>query len=216
MNKKFLSAILFGALMVTSTGTFVSCKDYDDDIDEINGKIDKIETTLSELESKIGDKGVTSVTFDEKTGVLTVVDGTGTKTYTIKTTAPDVDELTITIEGKDLKVDGKVIGQVGDTVAVKNGELTINGTATGIKVGQYAILDNQSAGTVTITLPDADGKLQTVELMKASAALTSVQFQKENPEFVDIEGTATAFQWGTARIAFPNWGGKKVLSPEII
>ena len=59
MNKKFLSAILFGALMVTSTGTFVSCKDYDDDIDEINGKIDKIETTLSELESKIGDKGVT-------------------------------------------------------------------------------------------------------------------------------------------------------------
>ena len=209
MNKKFLSAILFGALMVTSTGTFVSCKDYDDDIDEINSKIDKIETTLSELESKIGDKGVTSVTFDEKTGVLTVVDGTGTKTYTIKTTAPDVDELTITIEGKDLKVDGKVIGQVGDTVAVKNGELTINGTATGIKVGQYAILDNQSAGTVTITLPDADGKLQTVELMKASAALTSVQFQKENPEFVDIEGTATAFQWGTARIAFPNWGGKK-------
>lgn len=90
--------------MVSSTGTFVSCKDYDDDIDEINGKIDKIETTLSELESKIGDKGVTSVTFDEKTGVLTVVDGTGTKTYTIKTTAPDVDEVTITVDGKDLKV----------------------------------------------------------------------------------------------------------------
>ena len=209
MNKKFLSAILFGALMVTSTGTFVSCKDYDDDIDEINSKIDKIETTLSELESKIGDKGVTSVTFDEKTGVLTVVDGTGTKTYTIKTTAPDVDELTITIEGKDLKVDGKVIGQVGDTVAVKNGELTINGTATGIKVGQYAILDNQSAGTVTITLPDANGKLQTVELMKASAALTSVQFQNA-PTFIDIVGTNNAIQWGTAHIAFPNWGGKKV------
>ena len=35
MNKKFLSAILFGALMVSSTGTFVSCKDYDDDIDEL-------------------------------------------------------------------------------------------------------------------------------------------------------------------------------------
>ena len=37
MNKKFLSAILFGALMVSSTGTFVSCKDYDDDIDELHG-----------------------------------------------------------------------------------------------------------------------------------------------------------------------------------
>ena len=30
MNKKFLSAVLFGALMVSSTGTFVSCKDYDE------------------------------------------------------------------------------------------------------------------------------------------------------------------------------------------
>ena len=27
MNKKFLSAILFGALMVSSTGTYVSCKE---------------------------------------------------------------------------------------------------------------------------------------------------------------------------------------------
>ena len=40
MNKKFLSAILFGALMVTSTGTFVSCKDYDDDIDDLKAQID--------------------------------------------------------------------------------------------------------------------------------------------------------------------------------
>jgi len=40
MNKKFLSAILFGALMVTSTGTFVSCKDYDDDIDGLQTQVD--------------------------------------------------------------------------------------------------------------------------------------------------------------------------------
>ena len=39
MNKKFLSAILFGALMVSSTGTFVSCKDYDDDIDRIDKEL---------------------------------------------------------------------------------------------------------------------------------------------------------------------------------
>ena len=44
MNKKFLSAILFGALMVTSTGTFVSCKDYDDDIENLQGQIDKLAT----------------------------------------------------------------------------------------------------------------------------------------------------------------------------
>ncbi len=44
MNKKFLSAILFGALMVTATGTFVSCKDYDDDIDNLQEQINKLAT----------------------------------------------------------------------------------------------------------------------------------------------------------------------------
>ena len=32
MRKKYLSALLFGALLVASTGTFTSCKDYGDDI----------------------------------------------------------------------------------------------------------------------------------------------------------------------------------------
>ena len=53
MNKKFLSAILFGVLMVTSTGTFVSCKDYDDDIDELNKKVEANQTAIAELQSKI-------------------------------------------------------------------------------------------------------------------------------------------------------------------
>ncbi|MDE5677402.1 MAG: hypothetical protein K2G02_02500 [Phocaeicola sp.] len=44
MNKKFLSAVLFGALMVSSTGLFVSCKDYDDDIDKLQEQIDKLVT----------------------------------------------------------------------------------------------------------------------------------------------------------------------------
>ena len=32
MRKKYLSALLFGALLFASAGTFTSCKDYDDDI----------------------------------------------------------------------------------------------------------------------------------------------------------------------------------------
>ena len=52
MNKKFLSAILFGALMVSSTGTFVSCKDYDDDIDNLQGQIDKL-ATKEDMEAKL-------------------------------------------------------------------------------------------------------------------------------------------------------------------
>ena len=56
MNKKFLSAILFGALMVTSTGTFVSCKDYDDDIEQLSNEKDKLSQQIAELEKQVGDE----------------------------------------------------------------------------------------------------------------------------------------------------------------
>ena len=41
MNKKFLNAVLFGALIAAAAGTFTSCKDYDDDIKRLQEQIDK-------------------------------------------------------------------------------------------------------------------------------------------------------------------------------
>ena len=210
MRKKYLSALLFGALLFASAGTFTSCKDYDDDINNLQEQINTINTTLSELKTLVGDGGVSSVTFDESTGVLTVVDAAGTKTYTIKTTADAVEELKITIEGQELKVNGETVGKVGDTVAVANGELTINGTATGIKVGEYSILDNQDAGTVTITLPDADGKMQTVVLAKASSSLTSLKFEKDGwQSFGAASDNQTSICWNVAATDKQDWAGPK-------
>ena len=42
MYKKIFSAILFGALTIASTSTFVSCKDYDDDINNLQAQIDEL------------------------------------------------------------------------------------------------------------------------------------------------------------------------------
>ncbi|MBR3895594.1 MAG: hypothetical protein IKJ42_01020 [Bacteroidaceae bacterium] len=54
MNKKFISAILFGALTVASTSTFVSCKDYDDDIDQLQMQIDQnASSAASDLAAKV-------------------------------------------------------------------------------------------------------------------------------------------------------------------
>ena len=53
MNKKFLSAILFGALMVSSTGTFVSCKDYDDDIENLQGQITANADAIKALQGSV-------------------------------------------------------------------------------------------------------------------------------------------------------------------
>ena len=52
MNKKFLSVILFSALMTGTAGTFTSCKDYDDDIKDLQGQLDK-KASLDELNSKV-------------------------------------------------------------------------------------------------------------------------------------------------------------------
>ncbi|WP_304717776.1 PL29 family lyase N-terminal domain-containing protein, partial [Phocaeicola sartorii] len=75
-NKKFLSAILFGALMVSSTGTFVSCKDYDDDIDNINKELTDIKATIASLDAAIkAGKSISSYTAVANGYELTFTDG---------------------------------------------------------------------------------------------------------------------------------------------
>lgn len=54
MNKKYLSVLLFGAMIATTAGTFTSCKDYDDDIDGLRTEInDNATAAASELASKV-------------------------------------------------------------------------------------------------------------------------------------------------------------------
>lgn len=49
MRKKILSALLLGLFTVASTSTFVSCKDYDDDISNLQEQITKNNTDLTKL-----------------------------------------------------------------------------------------------------------------------------------------------------------------------
>ena len=66
MNKKFLNAILCGALLLGSTGAFVACSDYDDDITNLQQQIDGIKVSLQELQALVnGGSVITSVTSTE-------------------------------------------------------------------------------------------------------------------------------------------------------
>ena len=47
MNKKYLSVVLFGALLAASAGTFTSCKDYDDDIKGLQEQIDGNQSSVT-------------------------------------------------------------------------------------------------------------------------------------------------------------------------
>ena len=130
MNKKFLSAILFGALMVTSTGTFVSCKDYDEDIDSINKELTDIKSQLAALQTKVdAGKWITGVTTTANGVAITMSDG---QTLNI-TNGKDGQNGAAGAQGEAGK-DGKD----GSVVEVKDGVLCINGVATEIKVAKEA------------------------------------------------------------------------------
>ena len=53
MNKKYLSVVLFGALLAASAGTFTSCKDYDDDIKGLQEQIDGNQSSVTALEKQL-------------------------------------------------------------------------------------------------------------------------------------------------------------------
>ena len=52
MKRKFFSALLMGAMVVVSTSTMTSCKDYDDDISNLQEQIDKLATS-DQLQAKV-------------------------------------------------------------------------------------------------------------------------------------------------------------------
>ena len=58
MKRKYFSALLMGALTIASVSTFTSCKDYDDDINNLQSQIDALSKTLSELQTKINDGSI--------------------------------------------------------------------------------------------------------------------------------------------------------------
>ena len=116
MNKKYLSVILFGALMLGSTGTFTSCKDYDDDINNLQEQITANADAIKKLQDLVGDgKFVTGVTSDGNTITFTFSDNS---------TVP------VTIETEQAQ-----------KVEVKGDELYIDDQPTGIKVAKEAEIE---------------------------------------------------------------------------
>ena len=55
MKRKYLSALLMGVLTLSSVSTFTSCKDYDDDISNLQGQIDKL-ATADQLSKKVAER----------------------------------------------------------------------------------------------------------------------------------------------------------------
>ena len=75
MKRKFVKVMFFGALAL-STVTYVGCKDYDDDIDNLQTQIDAVKVSLEELQTKVNSGSViTNVVKGENGITVTLSDG---------------------------------------------------------------------------------------------------------------------------------------------
>ena len=223
MNKKFLSAILFGALMVSSTGTFVSCKDYDDDIDAINKELTDLKSKLSDLESKVNAGGayVTKIESVDGGFKVSVSDGTSYN-LTVASAAPG-SKVVIDDKTGEISIDDKATGwfattgegeeAVDMTPYVKDGYWYLyDKTAKEFVKSEYKAAGNAYAvvanGICTLNIPDADGKMQTIQLPTTSAAITGVQFIDVTSGAVETD-PAYALNYGVATKDNAEWDGPK-------
>ena len=186
--------------MVSSTGTFVSCKDYDDDIENLQGQITANADAIKALQDFVGSgKYVTSVaktadghgitfTFnqgdpvtitldDEKGGdVVKVVDGI----------------LYINDEPQELKV---ATSETKPSIIMQDGVWAVlqeDGTykSTGVPVSGVSVAGSEADG-FTLTIFDKDGKSQEVKVPSASSLVTSIAIAVPN-----LNAGTTLLHWG--------------------
>ena len=209
MNKKFLSAILFGALMVTSTGTFVSCKDYDDEIDEINATLTDLKSQISALQTAVNNG-------DYVTGVTKTADGKG-MTFTFSKGSP----VTVTLDVKDGAQGeaGKDAQQV--TVDETTGELLIDGEGTGIFPAKDAAKAPVKAeGGYWYTLNE-EGEYENTNIPVSGISVTGSDLTGYTLRVYNADGekviklptaasTLTSVNVGSASVLFTNWASTTI------
>ena len=217
MNKKFLSAILFGALMVSSTGTFVSCKDYDDDIDNINKELTDIKSKLSDLESKVTTGGAYVTKIESVEGGLKVSVSDGTSYNLTIASTPAGSTVVIDKTTGEISIDGTPTGFFATTGTTPQGE----STAPYVKDGFWYFYDDatkafvkseykasgnawavQKGDSVVLHIPNEAGVMQEITLPTSSSALTALNATPSNW----TSGKNIAWSKAGADVT---WAGKK-------
>lgn len=209
--------------MVSSTGTFVSCKDYDDDIDEINKELTDLKSKLSDLESKVNAGGAYVTKIESVDGGFKVSVSDGTSYNLTVASAAAGSKVVIDDKTGEISIDDKATGwfattgegeeAVDMTPYVKDGYWYLyDKTAKEFVKSEYKAAGNAYAvvanGICTLNIPDADGKMQTIQLPTTSAAITGVQFIDVTSGAVETT-PAYALNYGVATKDNAEWDGPK-------
>ena len=195
MRKKYLSALLFGALLFASAGTFTSCKDYDDDISNLQEQITANADAIKALQDLVGNgQFVTGVSGTGNQITFTFSNGGQSQTVTVEAesgqeaqtvTISEEGELLINGEGTGIFASQEVAPETG-LVKQQEGTWWVLGedgeyTNTNIPVSGVTVSGTEAEG-YTLTIVDANGKPTVVELPSPASAITQIElrhFQSE-------------------------------------
>ena len=239
MRKKYLSALLFGALLFASAGTFTSCKDYDDDINGLRTEITDLKSAITELQNAVQNgKYVTAVSGNGNTITFTFNDGTTTP-ITVETESGEPSQ-TVTIgEDGEVIINGEGTGYYTTTQPTEaeveagltkqqNGTWWVLGedgeyTDTKIPVSGITVSGSEAEG-FTFTIVDANGGSQEVKLPSAASAITSIDAEligngtdgQITPTSEIVKVNQYAFDAKTNKERWEKLTGTTVTSNEVI
>ena len=203
--------------MVSSTGTFVSCKDYDDDIDNINKELTDIKSKLSDLESKVTTGGAYVTKIESVEGGLKVSVSDGTSYNLTVAGTPAGSTVVIDKTTGEISIDGTPTGFFATTGTTPQGE----STAPYVKDGFWYFYDDatkafvkseykasgnawavQKGDSVVLHIPNEAGVMQEITLPTSSSALTALNATPSNW----TSGKNIAWSKAGADVT---WAGKK-------
>ena len=203
--------------MVSSTGTFVSCKDYDDDIDNINKELTDIKSKLSDLESKVTTGGAYVTKIESVEGGLKVSVSDGTSYNLTIAGTPAGSTVVIDKTTGEISIDGTPTGFFATTGTTPQGE----STAPYVKDGFWYFYDDatkafvkseykasgnawavQKGDSVVLHIPNEAGVMQEITLPTSSSALTALNATPSNW----TSGKNIAWSKAGADVT---WAGKK-------
>ena len=232
MRKKYLSALLFGALLFASAGTFTSCKDYDDDISNLQGQIDGVAADVADLQAQINaGKWITNVAAIEGGFTVTFSDG---QTFNIVNGAPGT-QITIGEDGY-----WYFDGEKSDYLAVANGETgKINVPYVNTEDGYWYFYNEEGEavksaykavgaayavaanGGYNLYLPNENGEMnEAIFLPGAGASITDMELtdlngEIEHPNQLYIYNDEFVFKSKTTDIkSASDWNGTKKLPAD--
>lgn len=201
MKKNFVRVMLFGALTLTVSTTVTSCKDYDDDIKNLQEQIDKV-TSTNPVSTEDMKAAISSATKALQTQLQTAIDGKA-DSKAVQDLLKTVKDLQTALENK---ADASTVKALGDKVTELSEQVnSIKGTLEETKKdleAKVADLTEKLAGAVSSEdldklakeLADAKNELAAVKEIADNNATAIVKIQTSISELQNLGDRITALE----------------------